>query len=866
MIYKIHLTVVSLLVLAIVNNTFAQNKTIDEASYSQWKRLDKTAISQNGQWVLYNYDYNDKNLQKEPAFVEIYNISNSNKFRLNGIDNATFFANGTWIKYKRPNVNGQILMNLKTKDTLVCNKSGFLMTYANTFNIINKDKETLHIYNLSRKDSLTLYNIVEYKLFDKGQKIIYSQNIKHVTYLKAGSIFGKHKIIYKNNKNVLADFFFDEATQSGSFFVKPITASLGKLYTYSIQKQMLPKEVLDFNTLNIPDSLTVTENAYNITPNTKKIILNVNSLQHTVDNNQKEKSGVVVWKWDEGSLDRRNKQNRHNAVRPLQSKFIYDCIRKKILQLTDGKEDYFLSPQSDNYKYAFSASNTPYTIETDWKLVSNSDVYLIEVKSGKKKKIATRVHNFPIINPEGTYAIIYNSTEKKWYKFNLSADNLDDVNPISITSAFPYALYNEAYDMPGVPEAYGVAGWLNNGSTVLIYDKYDIWAIDLTGRRAVYSITQQFGRTHHIVLRLSHNNPNQNLNLSQAIFLNSFNEKIKAKGIYILQAGNVKKRIEGDFNIDVKGISENKETLIFTKENYNTPPNLWCSNLSFTKIKQVTNINPLQSEYAFGKAELMHWKNFEGKTNEGILYLPENYNTSKKYPVIVNFYEIKSNRLHDYIYPEYSAASINIPTYVSNGYVVFQPDVHFTVGKPGRSAYNAVISGVQQLIDQGIASSSEIAIQGHSWGAYETAYLIGKTHLFTCAVSAATLTNMTVDYTSLRSNGLSSMFMYEAGQCRMGKPMFDDIEAYIDNSPIFHVKNIQTPLLLLHNDGDLTVPFSQGLSMFFALRRECKPVWLLNYKGEGHDIGDANNKKDWSQKMQSFFDYYLKHKAKPNWM
>ena len=108
--------------------------------------------------------------------------------------------------------------------------------------------------------------------------------------------------------------------------------------------------------------------------------------------------------------------------------------------------------------------------------------------------------------------------------------------------------------------------------------------------------------------------------------------------------------------------------------------------------------------------------------------------------------------------------------------------------------------------------------------------------------------------------------MYEAGQCRMGKPMFDDIEAYIDNSPIFHVKNIQTPLLLLHNDGDLTVPFSQGLSMFFALRRECKPVWLLNYKGEGHDIGDANNKKDWSQKMQSFFDYYLKHKAKPNWM
>ena len=210
---------------------------------------------------------------------------------------------------------------------------------------------------------------------------------------------------------------------------------------------------------------------------------------------------------------------------------------------------------------------------------------------------------------------------------------------------------------------------------------------------------------------------------------------------------------------------------------------------------------------------------------------------------------------------------INTVTYVSNGYVVFMPDVHFTIGAPGESCYNAVVSGTQMLIDKGIADKDHIGIQGHSWSGYQVAYLVTRTNMFKCANLGAAVSSMVSAYTGIRSgSGSPRMFMYEQTQSRMGKTLWDDPEAYIKNSPIFYADKIQTPLLIFHCDADEAVPYSEGLNLFLAMRRLHKPAWLLNYKGDKHFLYNKAAEVDWTIRLQQFFDHYLKDAPMPRWM
>ena len=282
---------------------------------------------------------------------------------------------------------------------------------------------------------------------------------------------------------------------------------------------------------------------------------------------------------------------------------------------------------------------------------------------------------------------------------------------------------------------------------------------------------------------------------------------------------------------------------------------------------RLTDVNPQRKDYNWGSVQLVDWTNYEGKRNRGLLYLPEDYDPTRRYPVIVNFYETHTQDLHGYPIPMLSSGMINVVTYVSNGYVVFMPDVHFTVGAPGESSYNAVVSGTQMLIDRGIADKDRIGVQGHSWSGYQVAYLVTRTNIFRCASPGAAVSSMVSAYTGIRQgSGMPRMFMYEETQSRMGKTLWEDPEMYIRNSPIFNADKIQTPLLIFHCDKDEAVPYSEGLNLFLAMRRLQKPAWLLNYKGERHFLYNRAAEIDWSIRLQQFFDYYLKDAPMPRWM
>jgi dipeptidyl aminopeptidase/acylaminoacyl peptidase len=284
-------------------------------------------------------------------------------------------------------------------------------------------------------------------------------------------------------------------------------------------------------------------------------------------------------------------------------------------------------------------------------------------------------------------------------------------------------------------------------------------------------------------------------------------------------------------------------------------------------MRKVSEANPQMAEYRWGTAELTHWQSTDGRPVAGLLFKPDDFDPSEKYPMMVYFYETNSDGLHSFRRPFGGGSSISVSFYVSRGYVVFIPDIHYRDGYPGESAFDCIVPGVQSVVAQGFIDSERIGVQGHSWGGYQIAYLVTKTDIFAAAEAGAPVSNMTSAYGGIRwASGLSRMMQYERTQSRIGGTLWDKLQLYMENSPLFSAPRVNTPLLMLHNDEDGAVPWYQGIEYFVALRRLQKPVWMLNYNGEAHGLRKYPNQKDWQQRMQQFFDHYLIDAPAPVWL
>lgn len=296
-------------------------------------------------------------------------------------------------------------------------------------------------------------------------------------------------------------------------------------------------------------------------------------------------------------------------------------------------------------------------------------------------------------------------------------------------------------------------------------------------------------------------------------------------------------------------------------------PEIRYSDLRLAKSVQLTNLGNQQNDYLWGKAELTSWTSLDGKMLEGVIYKPANFDPNKKYPLIVNFYERNAETLYSYRTPEPHRSTVDYRLYNSNGYIVFNPDIRYEEGYPGESCFNSVMPGIASLIAQGYIDEKAIAAQGHSWGGYQVAYLATRTNLFAAIESGAPVVNMFSAYGGIRwGTGLNRSFQYEHGQSRIGATPWESPLRYQENSPLFTMDKVSTPILIMHNDADGHVPWYQGIEYFVALKRLQKPVWLLNYTGEPHWPLKMANRVDFQKRMLQFFDHYLKGTPMPQWM
>ena len=439
---------------------------------------------------------------------------------------------------------------------------------------------------------------------------------------------------------------------------------------------------------------------------------------------------------------------------------------------------------------------------------------------------------------------------------------------------------------PAEPPAWGLAGWTKGDKSVLLYDHFDVWELDPTGARPPVVVTDSVGRRDSIQFRLAEGGRGGRgggrgrggagasdddrgvIDPAEPLLLHALNVETMASGFYRDQLG-VKKAPEKIVMADVAFGTPLKaakaDEWMLTRSTFVEFPDLWVGP-SLTRLTKISDANPQQKEYNWGTAELVRWRNADGKPLKGILYKPENFDSTKKYPMISYFYEVLSTNLHQYVPPN-GRNVINPTHYVSNGYLVFEPDIVYEDGYPGPSAYKSIVPGVEALLQRGYVDEKHLGLQGQSWGGYQTAFLITQTHMFAAAMAGAPVANMTSAYGGIRwGTGISRAGQYESGQSRIGKPLVDAPQLYIANSPLFWLRNVTTPLFIMSNDMDDAVPWYQGIELFVGMRRLGKEVYLIDYNNDVHNPAGRANQKDIAMKMQEFFDNKLKGAPAPDWM
>jgi dipeptidyl aminopeptidase/acylaminoacyl peptidase len=903
--------------LMLSTNLFAQNspkRPLNHNIYDGWNDIAKPAISNNGKLVSY-----EVNPQKGDGMLWVYNDYDKNTYQFPRGYNAKFSPTSNFIVFQiKPQfefIRKAKLAKKKTeempKDSLVvfvfANAKKQLYPNVKSFKVPEDDGNIVAIFTEFEKPkvendstkkepnkkspskkansigSLILLNplneqsqkvdsVSQYAVSKNGQFIAYSKMIGDSIKTSLLYIFNTQNFnaieIFKSMGEISQVNFDDKGSQLAFVF----TGDTGKVKEYSLyywdSKNQNLQRIVDKSSKGMPTGWMVSQHFEpNFSASGKRLFFGTSPIPVKEEKDtllEDEKTILDVWSWTDTLLQTQQKVRLKDADKKSYLA-VYHIKEKRMVQLANDSVERVRVLLKGDAPLALAACNKPYLYSMTWESPLKSDYYLVDINTGKYELLLKGLPFQPQLSPSGKYLAYYNPADSSWYTWSKK-----DGKTLSQTKGLPANFYDEQNDIPQIPEPYGSAGWVENDKFFLVYDMFDIWALDPTGKLKPIGITNGYGRTLKNTYRIIRTNDNDYLEYSNNELVEVFNKSTKQSGFGLIrfdQPGGVDQKLFTNHKYRYASKAKDSNTLIWQRESFTEYRDLWISDMEFSNAAKISNANPNMHDYKWGIVKLYKWIDFNRDSVEGLIYLPEDFDPNRKYPMMVYFYETHTDNLHNFYDPKPSRSVISPSMYVSNDYIVFMPDIKYRIGYPGQSAYNAVISGTMAIINEGFVDKDRIGVQGQSWGGYQVAYLITQTNLFKAASAGAPVSNMTSAYGGIRwESGMARMFQYEHTQSRIGGTLWDKPLLFIENSPIFHVQKVNTPLLIRHDDADGAVPWYQGIELFLALRRLGKPAWLINYNDDDHNLTRYPNRVDWSIRMQQFFDYYLKDAPMPMWM
>jgi dipeptidyl aminopeptidase/acylaminoacyl peptidase len=595
-----------------------------------------------------------------------------------------------------------------------------------------------------------------------------------------------------------------------------------------------------------------------------RVFIGIKEQLEEVEEEEGPKADVVVWHWNDKRVQSlqqvqagRDRRATHLSVVNLDGMRFFQLATESMEQV---------QPTQDG-RWVIGFDDSRYWWDRDHEN-NRDDVYRIDPASGGKTLIAES-----LITSMGT------SPDSEWFLYwqdqQVMAYALASGRTVNLTEAAGGVDFeNKEFDRPVEKPTYGVGGWSVDGDVVFLNHRFDVWRVPLDGGEAV-NLTGGMGERDQIRFRILDLNPEDDgIDTSEPILLSAYGEWTKRSGYYRAQAGRHPEELIyddamfGTTGFQGSGIrkAEGSDRVLFTRQTFSEFPDYWVSDTQMRNPRKVTEANPQQAEYLWGSRVLVDYTDNRGHDLQATLTLPADHVEGRRYPMIIYFYEKMSQRHHEYSRPTYDDRP-HMSTYASNGYLVLMPDIVYDMGYPGSSSLDDVVSAAQAVIDGGYADPDRICLQGHSWGGYETSFIVTQTDMFACVVTGAPLTNLVSMHNILyKRSGNPNANLIEWGQGRMDTTPFHNLERYVAESPIHNVQGITTPFLILHGTEDGAVDWNQGLEYYIAARRMGKEVILLSYPGEPHHLGREENQKDFQIRMKQYFDHYLKDAPAPTWM
>ena len=809
-------------------------------------------LPETGDWLSYVSEYN--------TFIEEIEKKKSDK-----VDSTVQVEiapltkkNFSFIKCKKNEVQAASPKIEEKKEEDKYKSDGHLYTSFNP--ITNKTQQYIDVtaYEVSKNGTVVALTT------HKKEKEIDSYQLS-ILEPQSGDYFIQDKV-----KSSIAELTFNHAETAIAFLTSTDTTE-NKQYelNYIEMKSRKWQTLVDTLSVGIPVSKSISSNrAPKFDKDDQLLFFGVaNMPKEEIKDTliESEKAVVDVWHYQDDKLQPQQKVQLEDDKK-LTDLYVLNLEAKKLLQISNDTLK-FLLPDDLESNYLLGRSIESHVASSQWTSPSLEDHYRISVKDGKVDLLKKAVGFGGELSPTGKYYTYFKGDESNHYVVEIATKKEK-----CVTCSNKAVKWNvDINGQPKLADPEGIVGWVKGENDVLIQSEFDVWNYSISSGKLT-SITNEKGKATNTRLSTSVWSNDSVYVDYKNFYIRGFNETTKGNIFYELveKSGGIELVELYAMNSDLNSIrkSKNGSAIIFRKANVLEYPDLILMDNQFKNEKKISTTNPQQSTYNWATVEKVQWTSYDGIPLEGLVYKPENFDTEKEYPMIVYYYELSSHGLNNHYTPKPSASVINPVEYASAGYVIFMPDIRYREGHPAKSAYDCIMSGTDKVLKlYPNIDSKRMGLQGQSWGGYQTAQLVTMTNRYAAAMAGAPVSNMFSAYGGIRwGSGLNRQFQYEKEQSRIGKTIWEAPELYIENSPLFHLPNVKTPLLIMANDGDGAVPWYQGIELFTGMKRLGKPCWMLNYNGDDHNLMKNANRFDLSIRMRQFFDYYLQNAPAPKWL